>query len=141
MRLAMGLTVCAFLLVNVYRPAKAEEAAGRFDGSWDTTVSCRNAAGALAYTYQFSSTVKDSVLHGERGIKGKPGWLEIDGTIQSDGTANLNANGLVGSEKHALGERPPGTPYKYQINAKFADRDGTGKRTRQRQCDLTFHKR
>ena len=55
-----------------------------FDGAWDTTVSCENAAGALGYSFRFDSIVKDAVLHGDKGHKGKPGWFQLDGKIAPD---------------------------------------------------------
>jgi hypothetical protein len=36
----------------------------RFDGTWQATISCSNAAGAQGYTRQITSQVKDGVFHG-----------------------------------------------------------------------------
>jgi hypothetical protein len=90
-----------------------QAADNRFDGTWDTVVSCENAAGALGYSFKFPSPVKDGVLHGEKGTKGKPGWLQLDGKIQPDGVANIYADGLVGTADAAVGHRPSGTQYDY----------------------------
>jgi hypothetical protein len=110
----------------------------RFDGTWETVLSCENAAGALGYSFKFESVVKNSVLHGEKGKKGKAGWLQLDGKIPPDGSANLYADGLVGAAEVAVGRRPAGTQYGYHIDAKFSQDSGTGKRVEGRPCSVTF---
>jgi hypothetical protein len=119
---------------------RADESQSRFDGVWTTVVACAAAGGAVPYSYEFSSTVKDSVLHGERGVKGAPGWLQLDGRILPDGSAAISAHGLVGKERAALGERPPGTPYSYRIDASFSDKSGTGHRVKNRNCTVSFNR-
>lgn len=113
----------------------------RFDGIWDTVLSCENAGSAMGYSFKFPSIVKDGVLHGEKGTKGKPGWLQLDGKILSDGTSNIYADGLVGAADAAVGHRPAGTQYGYHIDAKFSDDAGTGKRVEGRACSVTFTKK
>lgn len=136
MRRAIGLSIClAFIFLT---DAQGATEPARFDGTWDTTVSCSNASGALGYSFQFSSTVKDGVLHGEKGGKGKPGWLRLQGNIQPDGTAKIYAKGLVGAQEYAVGRRPAGTEYGYHIVGKFSDKEGTGKRVEGRPCEVTF---
>ena len=139
MRRALGLSIC-LALVFLNRTQAANEAA-RFDGVWNTTVSCSNTAGALGYSFQFLSTVKDGVLHGEKGAEGKPGWLQLEGSIRPDGTAKIYAKGLVGAQEYAVGQRPAGTLYGYHIVAKFSDKEGSGKRVEGRPCDVTFVKK
>jgi hypothetical protein len=112
----------------------------RFDGSWQTTVSCPNASEALAYFYEFTSQVKDSVLRGQRGVEGKPGWLNLDGRINPDGTATIQAKGLVGNSAYAQGNVPAGNPYNYRVSALFEDTTGTGDRLDGRVCHYTFVK-
>ncbi len=131
------LTLCMALV-----PLSASRAAdkGPFDGTWDTTVSCGNAQGAVGYSYRFSSVVKEGQLHGERGTKGQPGWLQLDGKIQPDGTAKFYANGLVGASEAAVGHRPAGSDFGYHVDAKFSGESGTGKRVEGRPCDVTFAK-
>jgi hypothetical protein len=113
----------------------------RFDGIWITTLSCSNTPGALGYSFQFPSTVKDGVLHGEKGTEGKPGWLQLDGNIRPDGTAKIYAKGLVGAKEFAVGGRPAGTAFGYHIEGKFSDKEGSGKRIEGRPCDVTFAKK
>jgi len=112
-----------------------------FDGRWDTILSCENAAGALGYSFKFVSTVKDGVLHGDKGNKGKPGWLQIDGKVDPGGTAKLYADGLVGASETAVGRQPKRTPYGYHIDAKFTGDSGNGKRVEGRPCSIMFDRK
>jgi hypothetical protein len=119
--------------------AGADDASpGPFDGVWDTIVSCVNASGALGYSFEFPSTVKQGVLHGEKGTPGEPGWLKLDGKIAADGAADLYASGLVGAAPFAVGQRPAGTAYGYHVDARFSATSGTGHRVEGRPCTLTF---
>jgi hypothetical protein len=139
MRRTIGLGIC--IVVICLGAASAEDDAKRFDGTWDTTVSCSNTAGALGYSYQFTSTVKDGVLHGEKGDKGKPGWFQLDGKILPDGTMKLYAKGLVGAEGVAIGHRPRGSAFGYHVEGKFSEKDGSGKRVEGRPCEVEFAKK
>jgi hypothetical protein len=63
-----------------------------FDGTWSVTMSARNYQNpngtmSLAYAWHFSTTVKNGILHGERGNRGMGDFYEINGTIAADGTA------------------------------------------------------
>jgi hypothetical protein len=128
--------------VILSRPAVCRDAnESRFDGTWNTILSCENTAGALGYSYKFSSSVKDGVLHGEKGTKGKAGWLQLDGKILPDGSANIYADGLVGAAEVAVGRRPAGTQYGYHIDAKFSEESGNGKRVEGRPCSVAFTKK
>ena len=111
-----------------------------FDGKWETTLSCPNAQGALGYSYQFTSTVSNGVLHGLHGTEGQPGWLQIDGSIAPDGKASLYAKGRTGSKEHTVGGAPRGTDYGYNIDAQFTDSTGSGTRVEGRPCSVKFAK-
>ena len=121
--------------------ARADTPPAGFDGVWDTALSCSASAGALPYSHTFSSLVKDGILHGERAIKGAPGWLRLDGHVLPDGSAAIAARGLVGKEQAAIGERPPGTPYSYRIEARFSADSGTGHRLKGRACTVSFSRK
>jgi len=113
----------------------------RFDGKWVTTVSCEPARGALGFSYQFTSTVTDGVIHGVHGTEGQPGSLQIDGTIPPDGNAALYAKGRTGSKEFVPGrDTPPGTEYGYNIKTHFEDSTGSGTRVEGRPCTLKFVK-
>jgi hypothetical protein len=141
-RIATRACTAAVLCVLAYPGVvHADGGPKRFDGSWDTILSCSTAAGALGYSFEFLSTVKDGVLHGEKGSKGEPGWLQADGTIPPDGHASLMAKGLVGASEAAVGLRPPGTQYGYHVEAEFTDTSGKGQRVEGRPCTVTFSKK
>jgi hypothetical protein len=82
--------------------AKAESAVTAFDGTWAVTLNGHEykdpntGQTAQAYVYHFNAQVKNGLLYGERGTKGSPGWLELKGKIEADGTAHLHANTLTG---------------------------------------------
>jgi len=138
MRRMIGLGIC--IVVICLNAASAEDDTKRFDGTWDTTVSCSNTAGALGYSYQFPSTLKNGVLHGVKGDAGKPGWLQLDGKILPDGTMRIYAKGLVGAKEYAVGRRPAGSAFGYHIEGKFSEKEGNGKRVEGRPCEVTFAK-
>ena len=104
-------------------------------------LSCENTAGAQGYSFKSPSVVKDGVLHGEKGPKGKPGWLQLDGKILTDGSAKIYAEGLVGAADAAVGHRPAGTQYGYHIEAKFSEDSGIGKPVEGRASTVTFDKK
>ena len=120
---------------------QAAESANRFDGEWDTILSCPNSNGALGYSFEFPSLVKEGVLHAEKGVKGQPGWLQLDGPISPDGSANLYASGLVGAAEMAVGHRPPGTQYGYHLDVQFNGISAKGQRVEGRPCTVTFAKK
>jgi hypothetical protein len=136
-RLTVGL-LCGLSVVSV---ARAEAPHRHFDGTWTTVLSCPNARGALGYSFEFPATIKDDVLHAQKGTKGEPGWLQIDGVIGADGAANLYAKGLVGAAPYAVGDRPAGTEYGYHIDTHFAAASGSGQRVEGRPCSVTFTRR
>jgi hypothetical protein len=113
----------------------------RFDGTWETTVSCAAARDALGYSFRFISTVKNGVLHGLQGTAGEPSSLQIDGTIAADGTGRLYARGRTGSKEFVPGrDTPRGTEYGYNIDARFEASTGTGTRVEGRPCSYQFVK-
>jgi len=120
--------------------ADADEKAGKspFDGVWQTTLACENSNGALGYSFRFPSTVKNGVLHGEKGTAHEAGWLSIDGSLGSDGVADLYVDGLVGASAAAVGQRPAGTPYGYHVAARFTGDRAEGHRVEGRPCTVIF---
>lgn len=106
----------------------AQAAGGSFDGNWTTKMSCDASAHMPAYTWTFVSTIANSTFHGQHGEEGGPGYLIIDGPIGADGSAKLNAKGTVQSGKAGLVTQLKGNKYDYNIEAKFTDTSGTGKR-------------
>jgi hypothetical protein len=139
----MKLTVPLLILFAGLAPQA--KAASPFDGTWSVSMVCpdnKDATGMVArgYSSQFLAQVNNGVLHGEKGTKGAPAWLELDGKIQSNGVAELRVNGLTGSVEHALSHVVKGTPYSYKVKARFEGTRGTGSRYGGRICNFTFVK-
>jgi hypothetical protein len=136
MLLVLGVGV---LSASFARPdSKPEER--RFDGIWQTTLSCVNASGALGYSFKFPSSIKQGVLHGQKGAPHEAGWLSIDGPVAADGAADLYVDGLVGASAMAVGQRPAGTRYGYHVSARFTAQRGEGHRVEGRPCTVVFER-
>jgi DNA-binding SARP family transcriptional activator len=112
----------------------------RFDGEWTVQLVCETNPMARGYTFHFPAQVKDGLLHGERGIAGKPGWLEIEGPIGADGRAILKARGLTNEPSRTYYAVETGTPYGYTLEARFNGTNGHGKRIELRACSVSFTK-
>jgi hypothetical protein len=113
----------------------------RYDGTWQTTVSCASARDALGYSFRFISTVENGVLHGLHGTLGQASSLQIDGSIEADGIGKLYAKGFTGSKEFVPGrDTPRGTEYDYNIDARFGESAGTGTRIEGRSCSYQFQK-
>ena len=146
---AIGLTVSVFLLTQPDSKA-AVDGTTTFDGNWSVAVDIKaykNGNGSIAepLTRHLSVTVKDGVLRGERGMRTKPGWYELSGTIATDGTANLRADEITGTQKYnfAKSAKQPagaGKPYTYSVVAHFDNQRGTGHSTDGRTRIFTFVK-
>lgn len=116
--------------------------AKRFDGTWEVTLACpQHTDGALGFSYQFFAHVKNGVLHGQRGTEGDAASLTLDGKIDPDGSAMINAKGFTGDPKFSVNRAQKSSPYSYHISASFNGSRGIGKRIEGRMCDLTFMKR
>jgi hypothetical protein len=115
-----------------------------FDGDWLVSMSCpsntENSA-ARGYKRQFPATVRDGVLHGEIGVAEAPGWLRIEGRVDGDGSALLEASGRTGDPDFAVAHPPSSTAYAYRIEARFEPSRGTGKRLDQRVCSFVFERK
>jgi hypothetical protein len=81
------------------------------------------------------------MLHGLHGVAGQPSSLQIDGTIEPDGTGKLYAKGFTNSKEFVPGrDTPRGTEYDYNIDAHFGALMGTGTRVEGRPCSYQFVK-
>lgn len=119
--LLLGASAC--LAQSAAQPASA-----RFDGNWVTHLACEAHGETPAYKWEFPSTIKDSVFHGQHSDEGQPGYLVIDGKLAGDGSAKLAAKGTV-TQNHAHGIfAMKGNNYGYNIKAQFDDAHGTGTR-------------
>jgi hypothetical protein len=114
----------------------------RFDGRWQTTVSCDPARGALGFSYRFMSVVQDGNFQGLHGTEGEPGYLLVNGTIDEDGIGHFYAAGKTGSKEFVPGtDTPRGTEFGYHVKAEFDERHGTGERIEGRHCSYEFEKK
>jgi hypothetical protein len=126
--------------------AGAESSAGKFDGTWNTAMTCDPAGGTQGYTWHFVSTVAGNVLHGERGTAGQPAYLSIDGKIGNDGKAKLTASGVTAGKEYIHGPiKSQGEDYSYEVKSEFTDAEGKGERSTGlgivgRPCHYTFEK-
>ena len=117
------VVVCVLMLLP-----GASLADPRYDGNWVTHMACEAHGETPAYKFEFPSTVKDGIFHGQHGEEGGPGYLVIEGMIAADGSAKLTAKGTV-TQNHAHGVfATKGNNYGYNIKAKFEDTKGTGTR-------------
>jgi hypothetical protein len=92
------------------------------------------------YSKQFLAEVKDGVLTGQGGSLGQPSSMTLNGKIQPDGKASIDVRGMTGDPKFTATRAIQGSCYSYRIDAVFDDTRGSGKRTLNRPCDLTFFK-
>jgi hypothetical protein len=103
-------------------------AQAKFDGNWNTELSCEAHGETPAYKWQFPATIMDGKFHAQHGEKGGPGYLVIDGKINDDGSAKLAAKGTVeNSNAHGV-FAIKGNNYGYDIKAQFNANAGTGTR-------------
>lgn len=115
--------------------------AGTWDGTWNVIVVCMtHTDGTLGYKLEFVAQVKDGFLRGDQGSEGSLGWLRLQGPIQPDGSAKLDARGITGDPKYNVAGSAKGAPYAYTVAARFEGSRGSGRRLELRACDLRFVK-
>ena len=118
----------------------------RFDGNWQTKLTCPPKGNTEGYTWQFPAVIQNSNFHGEHDAAGQPGYLLIEGPIADDGNARLSANGIIASREYAKGVfAHQGESYSYEIKAQFKVTTGTGARNQGlgvvgRPCTFEFTK-
>ena len=101
----------------------------RFDGNWQTKMTCPPKGNTEGYTWQFPAVVQNNNFHGEHGTADQPGYLLVEGTIADNGNAKLTANGIIASREYAKGVfAHQGESYSYDIKAQFNETAGTGTR-------------
>ena len=141
MKTIVALVICGMVLL----PA-ATIAGERFDGNWQTTLTCPAKGDTEGYTWKFASVIQNGNLRGERGTAGEPGYLLIEGKIAEDGNAKLTANGIVASRQYARGVfAHKGESYSYDVKAQFKEAEGSGVRDQGlgivgRPCTFDFKK-
>ncbi len=123
----------------------AQTPAAPFDGTWTTTMACDASTHMPAYQWTFPGTIANSNFHGQHGEEGGPGYLVVDGTISSNGSAKLHAKGTVQPGKAGVVTEMKGNKYDYYIEAKFTESSGAGTRDKGlgilgRPCTFAFTK-
>jgi hypothetical protein len=73
----------------------AQTAASQFDDAWTTVMSCDAYGQMPAYAWTFIGSIKDGAFRAQHSEEGAPGYLVIDGPIDTDGSAKLHARGTV----------------------------------------------
>ena len=102
-RLAL-LSVLFLVFISISSESLSQSVNGlRFDGEWQTKLTCPPKGSTEGYTWQFPSLIQNGSFRGERGTPGEPGYLLIEGKIAEDGKAKLSASGIVASRKYARG--------------------------------------
>ena len=130
--------VAVFALV--FFPA-VSNATSRFDGKWDTILTCEPFKDARGFSWEFTSEVKDGKLHGLYGTEHLPASIRIEGPIAEDGSAQLIATVWTGDKLYVPGnDTPKGTEFTYRIQADFKEADGKGTRIEGRPCTYIFKK-
>ena len=111
----------------------------KFDGTWKVTIRCEAHGKATeGFATELVVNVRDGDLYGWRGGVGTPGAMRMEGTIAADGSARLGVRGRTGDPKYEMkGNVPPGSPYRYEVSARFEGSTGTGTRA-DRPCDIRF---
>jgi hypothetical protein len=116
-------------LFSLFLVAGFSTASERFDGNWQTKLTCPAKGDTEGYTWQFAASIKNGHFRGEHGVAGEPGYLLIEGDLAADGSAKLTANGIAASRKYTRGVfAHSGETYSYDVKAQFREADGTGLR-------------
>lgn len=142
----MRKTIQALALGVLVLAAGSSVASEKFDGNWMTKLVCPAKGNTEGYTWLIPSTIQGSNFHGEHGTAGQPGYLLIEGKIKDDGSAKLEANGIVASRKYARGIfAHQGEDYSYDIKAQFEANKGSGTKSAGlgivgRECTFEFTK-
>jgi len=134
---------CALVSVSILAIAQAPVA--KFDGTWTTNMACDASEHMPAYKWTFVSTITNGAYHGQHGQEGGPGYMVMDGPINPDGSAKLHAKGTVQAGKAGIVTQLKGNKYDYNVEARFTETTGTGKRDEGagilgRPCSFEFSK-
>ena len=113
--------------------------AASFDGTWSVLQVCETTSeGARGFTWRYDAAVKDGRFVGQYRTKGQSPSMTLEGLIQPDGTATLQAQGISGDAEHNVKFAQAQTPISFQVSAKFEASKGSGNRLGSRACKFTF---
>lgn len=97
--------------------------------------------GAQPCAVELDGKVVKGWFRAERGTGQGANTLTLEGPIEPDGRARLSAVGTTGDPRYTVNQAPAGTPYRYQVDARFEGSAGSGQRLGNRACELRFSKR
>lgn len=124
-------------------PAASETASSAFDGRWAVTLICEDVkikdSLIKGYKFDYFADVKNGQLTAQHGQIGEPSSLTMVGTVQANGTLNINARGASGSPEYS-GVQRRGTPYSYRMTGTLSPSSGKASRIDHRPCEATFFK-
>ena len=136
-RMAATASVAVLLLMAGIERALA----AAFDGTWSVLQVCETTTeGARGYTWRYDAGVKTGHLVGQYRNKGQVPSMTLEGQIQPDGTATLQAQGISGDAEHNVKFAQAQTPISFRVAAKFEGSKGSGTRLGSRACKFTFSK-
>jgi uncharacterized caspase-like protein len=133
-------TAVATLQPQDQNALSAASGAERFDGIWLTDVVCDEQGDVLGWSARCVGKVKNGVFHCEWGPAGQPGWTQLDGPIEPDGSVTLRQTGLTGDPKFTLGHTLPGKQFSWPFVGQFEASHGSALRVEGRTCRMNLVK-
>ena len=109
-----------------------------FDGNWLVIIQCPDYLKDGGYSQRFKALIKDGILHGEYGTKGKPGWRALEDEIAPSGSASIQEQGLTGHSN----SWSAGLDFSHVLSGEFDGARGTARRLtpKARDCRFAFAK-
>ena len=115
---------------------------GAYDGRWSVLLVCEDVKDknglVKGYELSFHADISGSKLKGQYGSVGVPNSIVYEGTVQSDGTLEIEAAGVTGKSEFSVGKVAQGTPYRYTMNGSLGPNSGRAVRREGRSCSATF---
>jgi hypothetical protein len=137
---AGGPTVAAIEQPTTSSPGATTPEVRRFDGTWFVSWICESTpSGQPEIKGRFVGKASNGVLRGEAGTEGSPGWSSWNGTIRSDGSITIKAEGLSGDTQTDPFHRPAGTKFSYTMIGTLEGTSGVGTRA-DRDCNIRLTK-
>jgi hypothetical protein len=123
-------------------PVAAAATVSAYDGRWAISLVCEDVtikeSLVKGYTFNFFVDIKAGQLTGQKGAIGTPASLTMLGTVQGDGSLEINASGLTGRPDTSVGHVQPGLPYSYRMRGALTATGGKATRIDLRPCEATF---
>ncbi len=124
MKFTRFFSICALLFLPGILIASE-----KFDGTWNTKVSCPPKGNTAGFTWNFDSLIQNGNLRGVKGTEGQPGGFVLSGKVADDGSAKLSGDGIINSRQYARGLfAHKGEEYTWDVKAQFKETEGTGLR-------------